>query len=421
MPKLPTDPAFDSTAALLRDGYLFIGNRCRRFGADGFRTRLLGQSTLCIRGPEAARLIYDSARFRREDAVPLRVQRTLLGRGGVQQLDDAHHRQRKAMFMSLMTPADLAGLVALVAEEWDGSIGRWERAGRVELLPEMRRLFCRVACRWTGIPLPEDETSERARDLGAMVDGFAAVGPRYWRARRGRIRTERWIGEVVARARRGDSGSGTGSALDVVIRHQEPDGRPLSIETAAVELINLLRPIVAISTYVTFAALALHEHADWRLRLRQSDFETEGFVHEVRRYYPFTPFIGARARADFEWRGQRFREGTLALLDVYGTLRDERFWDRPEQFRPERFRGRRGTPFDFIPQGGGDYLAGHRCAGEWVTIEAMKVAVTGLVRWMTYEVPPQDLSVPLSRIPTLPRSGFVISRVRRPVSVTVSA
>jgi fatty-acid peroxygenase len=36
-----------------------------------------------------------------------------------------------------------------------------------------------------------------------------------------------------------------------------------------------------------------------------------------------------------------------------------------------------------------------------------------LTRYITYEVPPQDLRFPLSRIPTFPRSGFVIARVKR--------
>jgi hypothetical protein len=31
---------------------------------------------------------------------------------------------------------------------------------------------------------------------------------------------------------------------------------------------------------------------------------------------------------------------------------------------------------------------------------------------MAYEVPPQDLRFPLSRILTFPRSGFVITRVK---------
>jgi fatty-acid peroxygenase len=43
----------------------------------------------------------------------------------------------------------------------------------------------------------------------------------------------------------------------------------------------------------------------------------------------------------------------------------------------------------------------------------MKTAVQLLLESMTYQVPEQDLSVDLSRIPALPRSGFVMARPRR--------
>ncbi len=45
----------------------------------------------------------------------------------------------------------------------------------------------------------------------------------------------------------------------------------------------------------------------------------ERFVHEVRRFYPFVPFVGAIVRHDFEWNGYRFAERTRLLLELYGT------------------------------------------------------------------------------------------------------
>tara|TARA_R100001369_G_scaffold49810_2_gene76568 strand:+ start:243 stop:476 length:234 start_codon:yes stop_codon:yes gene_type:complete len=54
-------------------------------------------------GPEAARLFYDSSRFMRHGAMPKAIQKTLLGQGGVQGLDDEAHRHRKQPFMTPMT------------------------------------------------------------------------------------------------------------------------------------------------------------------------------------------------------------------------------------------------------------------------------------------------------------------------------
>ncbi|HEX6196132.1 MAG TPA: cytochrome P450 [Jiangellaceae bacterium] len=135
------------------------------------------------------------------------------------------------------------------------------------------------------------------------------------------------------------------------------------------------------------------------------------FVQEVRRHYPFTPLVGARVRRDFEWTGRRFPAGTLTLLDVYGTLHDHRLWERPYEFRPDRFKAPYDATYALIPQGGGDAETSHRCAGETITLEIMRRAAKMLCRGMNYRVPLQDPTIDHSRVPTFPASGFVISSV----------
>lgn len=60
------------------------------------------------------------------------------------------------------------------------------------------------------------------------------------------------------------------------------------------ELINVLRPVVAVGRYVIFAALALHEHPECLRKLRTGDDDyLELFVQEVRRFYPSSPLSEA--------------------------------------------------------------------------------------------------------------------------------
>ncbi|MCB0136920.1 MAG: cytochrome P450, partial [Caldilineaceae bacterium] len=108
---------------------------------------------------------------------------------------------------------------------------------------------------------------------------------------------------------------------------------------------------------------------------------------------------------------------TRVLLDLYGTNHDVRLWEQPNAFWPERFRTHDVTPFDLIPQGGGDYYVNHRCAGEWITLALMKGALQMLTSAMQYYVPPQNLQISLAQFPALPQSGFVIREVRRMRSV----
>src|SRR3954462_884760 len=107
MASTPRDRPFDSTFAILREGYEFIWNRCRRLQTDLFTARILGQRAVCIHGAEAAAIFYDEGKFQRRGALPRRVVTSLFGKKAVHTLDGDAHRERKAAFLSLMSPASL--------------------------------------------------------------------------------------------------------------------------------------------------------------------------------------------------------------------------------------------------------------------------------------------------------------------------
>lgn len=412
--QVPHDKSLDNSLALMREGYLFIQNRVDRYQSDLFEARLLGQKVICMRGEEAAKMFYDPERFQRTGAAPKRVQKTLFGMNAVQGMDGEAHTHRKLLFMSLMTPPHQKRLAELTMEQWQASISKWEGAEKVVLFDEATAILCRIACHWAGVPLQESEVKERAADFAAMVDAFGAVGPQHWKGRRARTRAEEWIEKVIEDVRAGKLKAEEGSALHAMAFHKELNGSQLDTQMAAVELINVLRPIVAIATFITFTALALHEHPEYKKKLQSgSSDDLERFAQEVRRFYPFGPFVGARVRKGFIWNQCEFKEGMLVLLDMYGTNHDSRLWENPNEFFPERFKEWKGSLFDFIPQGGGDPAKGHRCPGEGITVEVMKASLDFLVNKIEFEVPDQDLSYSLEKMPTLPESGFEMSKIRR--------
>lgn len=425
---VPHEKTLDSSVALLTEGYEFIFNRRKEFGSDIFETRLLGKPAICMGGKEAARLFYDTDRFHRQGAIPKRIQKSLFGQQGVQTLDGQEHAHRKRLFMDLMTPERLEQLEGITEKAWLEAANRWIGRETVVLFDEARDVFCRSAYQWAGVPVEEDEVQERGQEYIDMVDAFGAVGLRHRRGRQARARAERRIAELIGEIRGGLRQVPEDTAAHAMAWHRGLDGQLLDAKVAAVELINIVRPIVAISWYVMFAAMALHDYPACADKLRMEAYRNEKaqgngagsgageyaqwFVQEVRRFYPFTPLLGAEVSRDFVWRGCEFKEGTMVLLDVYGTNRDPSLWEDPESFRPERFRFWEGGPFDLIPQGGGDHYTGHRCAGEWLTIDLMKVSLNFLVNSISYTVPEQDLTIKLSRMPALPESRFVIGDVK---------
>lgn len=411
--QIPRDGRGDRTLAVLTEGYEFITRRCQRLDTDVFETTLQFEPTICMRGEAAAELFYDEERFTRHDAAPSRLEKTLFGVGGVQGMDGEGHRQRKAMFMDLMTPERLTGLRDDLIARWNDQVPVWEQDGWIVLHDEAGLLVTEAIYAWAGLPLEAEEVPKHLAAHLGMIVGAPGIAHRYVWGRAGRHWTEAWVSDQVERVRRGEAAPPEDSALHVIAHHRDADGQTLDAQTAAVEIINLLRPTIAVDRYITFVALALHDHPEWRERLVDADDATvRAFVQEVRRTAPFFPFTAARVREDFTWNGMRFPEGRRVLLDLFGTNMDARIWPEPTRFRPDRHLDGEPSPFTLIPQGGGDHHQGHRCAGEWITVDLMQAATRCLTGGMTYHVPEQDLSIGRGRIPALPRSGFVMTDIQ---------
>ncbi|MDM5337261.1 cytochrome P450 [Fictibacillus enclensis] len=418
---IPKEEGLDHSLALIQEGYQYITSRRTKFKSDLFETRLLGQKVVCIGGQEGAELFYDNEKFERKGAVPKRIQKSLFGENAIHTLDGEAHEHRKLLFMSLMTEERLELLAELTREEWRLAAAEWAKMEQVVLFDEVQQILCRVACRWAGVPIDAIEVKPLARDFIAMVDAFGAVGPRHQKGRKARKKMEDYFKGLIVEIRHRRMEPIEGTALHKMAWHRDHKEKHLDEHTAAVELLNVLRPIVAITYLVTFGALALFEHNVWKEKLQSGDEESvQLFAQEVRRFYPFAPFLGAKVKNEFEWKGHTFEKGQLVLLDVYGTNHDNRLWEEPYVFNPERFRNWNGGMFDLIPQGGGDEYTGHRCPGEMATIQVMKTSFSFLTNEMIYNVPVgQDLSYSLSRMPTYPESGFIIQGVSIKSQTTV--
>ncbi|WP_313469175.1 cytochrome P450 [Carnobacterium sp.] len=291
---MPHEKGLDNTVHVLKEGYSYILNRRKKFQSDVFETHLLGQKAICMGGEAAAELFYDTSKFKRKDAAPKRVQKTLLGEKGVQTLDGKEHLHRKEMFMSLMSPTKLDKMNSMLKKHWEAAVEKWTEQEEIVLYHEAQKVLFRAACEWTGVPFEEKEVAELAADLGEMIETPTEIGPAHWMGRHDRNQTEKWIENLIEQVRDKKLSPPEGTALAVFSWHRDLEGNLLDTHTAAVEVLNIIRPIVAIAIYINFTALAVHEHSAAKEKLAGSDpKQLQAFVQEVRRFYPFFPFQGA--------------------------------------------------------------------------------------------------------------------------------
>lgn len=413
MTAMPRDRAPDSSVAFLRDGYRFIPKRARRHRSDIFTTRLMLRKAICVTGPDAAEMFYQPDRFRRVGAMPPTTFRLLQDVGSVQSLEGEAHHHRKGMFLSMMTLDNIDALLRISDDVWQESIDAWPRQGRIVFLDEAERLLTIVALRWSGLETDPDTVERRAREFSAMVTGSGSVGTETARGLLLRQRTEFWARRVIRKIRSGRIALPENAPAAIIAQHRDADGHLLPAKVAGVELINVLRPIVAVARYIVFSAHALATYpGSRRFAASENQEDVECFAQEVRRFYPFFPFIGGIATSPIEWNDHTIEEGDWVILDIYGTNHDQRTWTTPERFDPARFRDWDENAYTFIPQGGGDIFTTHRCAGEWITIALLKQAAGKLSTAMTYDLPKQDLSISLRKMPAQPASGLIMANVR---------
>ena len=388
----------DRSVRLRHVGYPYLLRLRERWHTATAEVRLLGRRTTVLSGPEGVRLFYNEDLMRRRDAVPRPLVRTLFGKGAVHGLDDAEHQHRKSMFVRVLDEKAAHDIAAIADELWRGR-EHFCAVDPAGVFAQAVDVHCAAVCRWAGVPA-EAVDRRLGRDLMAIVDGFGSLGMRGLRARRARRRVDRWARRLIARVRGGHRNAPPGSALDVIAGATTPNGTLLRTRVAGVELVNVLRPTVAVAYFVAFTAHALQEQPELREHVHAAPDEVlEDFANEVRRYYPFVPMLAARARRTVTFQGRPLAAGRRVLLDVYGTLHDPQLWDEPERFDCARFRDG-SVPEYYIPQGGGDVATGHRCPGERVAIELIKVAARCMAARPGEHAP--ATCIPLNRLPTRP-------------------
>jgi fatty-acid peroxygenase len=392
----------DRTAELLADAYHFVGRHADRFGTDGFRTRIAGRPITCLRGPDAARFFYEGGRFGRSGAIPAATRRLLQDDGSVQTLEGEAHLDRKERFLAVLEGQQ--AMLAAFDAAWDR--GRARRSGRdVDIRHESVTVLGDAVLSWAGIPRGEDDDDVTA-ELESMFEHAGRFGPSNLAAQLRRGRTERRARRWIEQARAGHATGG--SPLAEVAAWTDAGGEPLPVPVAGVELINLLRPTVAVADFLVYAALALAVRPSLRASVRTDEVFAGALAAEVRRHAPFFPVIAGTATGRLEWRGQVFDTGDRVLLDLFGTDHDPGLWPEPQRFRPERFLERPAAVGHIVAQGAGSYATDHRCPGEPATQALVERFAQRLAEESWAPAAPPDGRIRYRRIPALPRTPLVL-------------
>lgn len=399
----------------LDEGYLLFSTLREEAKAPVVKARLLNKEVIAVYGQEAAKKFYDPNNFKREGAMPKLVLKTLFGEEGVQTMDGQSHEHRKTIFMNLMTPKRMEDYHQIVdknlSEKFD------QQHGEFDLFDLSKDVLFRSICEWAGIDLskiPKEEVEQLADYQISMISSAVTNPATHIKGVENRKKSEKWAQSLIEDARIHPVANKEEVALYAFANATDEQGELLPINVAAVELLNVIRPTVALTVWIALMGHALFSRPDIYQRLRAEFTQLQdSFIQEMRRYYPFFPMLPAFATKDVEIDGYRIPKDSWVVLDLYGTNHDERSMESPEVFRISRYLGKEkhisyDEEYEMIAQGGGKFEAMHRCAGEWITLHTLRVFSDQLVNKYEFSVPDQDWSIPMNQFPTFPNSKALV-------------
>lgn len=399
----------------LKPSYTLLTDIREKAGAPVAEAEAFTKKLYVIYGADAAQKFYNPENFKREGAMPDLVIKTLFGKEGVQTLDEEEHHHRKNIFMDLMTPERMEDYHKILDKKMTAALEAEQ--GTFELFSLTRRVLFETVTEWSGINLDhlsDEEIDDLSKYQISMISGTFTSTVDHLKGVEDRKRSERWARKLIQSAREHPVPGKENVALYAFAEATDLDGELLPLDVAAVELLNIIRPTLALTVWAALMGHALFSRSDIYDQLKDNfDELQDSFIHEMRRYYPFFPAVPGISLQDVEIDGYLIPEGSWVALDLYGTNHDARTIDQPEEFKVDRYKGDTERisyeeEYEMIAQGGGEFRSMHRCAGEWITLHTLRVLSDHLVNKYEFSVPEQDFEIPMNQFPTYPNSKVLL-------------
>lgn len=355
----------------------------------------------------------------------------LLGQGLVLSEGDLWERQREriqpAFYMDRIAEyADtMVAEVQSAADDWHGS-------PTVNIENEMKGLTLRILIKsMFGSDIEYEERGIRQtvqslqepgqptkQPVARMVPKWVPI-PMWQRYKQGIAEMEALIEELVE-SRRSEGVGEQDDLLSMLLTGTDQDGKTMSDTLIRDEMMTFLfAGHETTATALTFTWYLLAQHPEVERKLAEEvedvlddehatfgdlpDLEyTEQVLREGMRLYPPVPSIPRETTEALELGGYAIPEGATVAPMQWTIHRDERFWDDPLSFRPERFAGEDDRPkFAYFPFGGGP----RRCIGQQFALVEGKLILATLAHQYHLDLvsdPDIDLSVSITTRPLDP-------------------
>jgi cytochrome P450 len=134
---------------------------------------------------------------------------------------------------------------------------------------------------------------------------------------------------------------------------------------------------------------------------------TDRVITESMRLYPPAWGMARVAVEDTEIAGYKIRKGSGVTVSQWAVHRDQRWFDAPLEFCPERWEGdlaKRLPRFAYFPFGGGP----RQCIGNTFALMETALVLATIAQHYRFNLVPEHAVVPIASITLRPRYGIKV-------------
>ena len=361
----------------------------------------------------------------------LKANKRVFGEGLLTSESDFWLRQRR-LAQPAFHKARIAGYAATMVEYTERLLREWRDGEERDIHAEMMRLTLHIV----GKTLFDADVTRDADDVGRSMEQLLEIGANFrrtllvpqWLPTPTNLRLEfaiRKIEKILYRiiAERRASGRDAGDLLSMLLAAQDEDGSRMTDRQLRDEAITLFlagHETTANALSWTWWLLAQHPAVEARLHeelrgvlgQRSPALEdlpnlayTNNVLTESMRLYPPAWGVARTAIEEHEIAGYRIPVGSGISFAQWTVHRDARWYDAPEEFRPERWEGdllKRLPRFAYFPFGGGP----RQCIGNTFALMEAALTLATVAQRYRFRLVPGHPVVPLASITLRPRHGI---------------
>ena len=440
VPGLPI-PKAASTLYWLRRPFAYMDQCVKRFG-EPFNVGLLGFPRLVmVHQPETVKAIFadDGATFAAGKFN--QTLSALLGESSVLMLDGAEHMRHRKLLLPPFHGERMQRYGQAMLDATDRAIDGWPRHATFSLHPSMQEITLRVIVR-TVFGFEEgprfEEMARRMRTmlvLGSwtplmipfMRTDLGAWSP-WGKFRRALADADAYIFEEIDERRR--TGARGSDVLSMLLDARDEDGKEMSRLELRDELVTLLvaghettataltwavrwtldTPGLLAKVRAEIAAACAAEGTAKLSAVRAAEVPlVDAIVREAMRLNPVIPLVGRVLEKPARVAGYDLPAGTPVVCSIYLAQRRAEVYPDPERFDPSRFLGKKVTPTEFFPFGGGI----RRCVGMAFALYEMRIVLARMLERADLVLAPRgEIRVQRRSITLMPSDGLRV-RVAR--------